>query len=69
MLKMYTTIAAQFAALRKDEKGISALEYGVLGAVMIVGIAAAFVGPGGLLGGLETAIGRIQDALNDAGAG
>lgn len=60
MLRIYTTIAAQFAALRKDEKGISALEYGVLGAVIIVGLGAAFAG---LIPALTATVGEIVAAL------
>jgi pilus assembly protein Flp/PilA len=42
MLKIYTTLAARLASLRNDEKGVTALEYGVIAAVTIVVGLAAF---------------------------
>lgn len=42
MLKAWTYVSARLSALRSDEKGVSALEYGVIAAVTIVVGLAAF---------------------------
>jgi Flp pilus assembly pilin Flp len=56
MLKACTFLAAHLAALRANEKGVTALEYGVIAAVTIVVGLAAFGAIGGLLNGTFTSI-------------
>lgn len=47
MLKAYTYVTSRLATLRTDEKGVTALEYGVIAAVTIVVGLATFnlIGP------------------------
>jgi pilus assembly protein Flp/PilA len=56
MLKAWTYVAARFSALRSCEKGVSALEYGVIAAVTIVVGLAAFSTIGGQLNTTFTSI-------------
>ena len=62
MLKIYTTLAAQLASLRKDEKGVTALEYSVIAAVMIV---TGLVGFGAVGTNLAALMGNVVAALQD----
>jgi pilus assembly protein Flp/PilA len=39
MLKVYCFVRSHLETLRRDEKGVSALEYGVIAAAIIVAIA------------------------------
>jgi pilus assembly protein Flp/PilA len=36
MVKVYSFVRSRLGALRRDEKGVTALEYGVIAAVVIV---------------------------------
>jgi pilus assembly protein Flp/PilA len=48
MVKVYSFVRSRLGALRRDEKGVTALEYGVIAAaVIVVGLAAFFtlIGP------------------------
>lgn len=56
MLTIYTTIASRLAALRKDEKGVTALEYGIIAAAVIVTGLASFSEIGPRLAGVFTSI-------------
>jgi len=66
MLNVWTALTARFAALSRDEKGVTALEYGVIAAVTIVVGLAAFGTIGGLLDGT---FGSIAGALPAGGGG
>ena len=41
MLKVWTYVASQLAALRRDERGVTALEYGVIAAFILIAIITA----------------------------
>jgi pilus assembly protein Flp/PilA len=47
MVKVYSFVRSRLGALRRDEKGVTALEYGVIAAaVIVVGLAAfSLIGP------------------------
>jgi pilus assembly protein Flp/PilA len=66
MLKAFTFVAARLSALRSDEKGVTALEYGVIAAVTIVVGLAAFSTIGGLLDGT---FGSISSSLQSSTGG
>ena len=65
-LKAHTFLAARLAALRSDEKGVTALEYGVIAAITIVVGLAAFGAIGGLLG---DTFGSIRNSLQQSVGG
>lgn len=67
MLKAWTHVAARLSALRADEKGVTALEYGVIAAVTIVVGLAAFSAIGGLLDGTFGSISKSLRASTGGG--
>lgn len=70
MLKAFTSIAARLSALRSDEKGVTALEYGVIAAVTIVVGLAAFGTIGDLLDGTFGSISSsLQTTTGGGGSG
>lgn len=52
MLKAYSFVQSRLVALRRDEKGVTALEYGVIAAVVIVIGLATFLSIGTTLDGV-----------------
>ncbi|MCS6921777.1 MAG: Flp family type IVb pilin [Elioraea sp.] len=46
MLKAWNYVSSRLAALKRDERGVSALEYGVIAALIIVVAASAISGVG-----------------------
>lgn len=56
MLKAYTFVRSRLATLGRDEKGVTALEYGVIAAVVIVMGLATFMSIGGTLNGVFTSV-------------
>lgn len=64
MLKMYTFAQSRLATLRRDEKGVTALEYGVIAAAIIVAIAGVLT----LLGSsIAQMFERVASELNPPG--
>jgi pilus assembly protein Flp/PilA len=56
MVKVYSFIRSRLGALRRDEKGVTALEYGVIAAVVIVVGLATFMTIGTTLDGVFTTV-------------
>jgi pilus assembly protein Flp/PilA len=56
MLQAYSFVRSRLGALRRDEKGVTALEYGVIAAVVIVVGLAAFTTIGPTLQGVFTTV-------------
>jgi pilus assembly protein Flp/PilA len=52
MVKAYSFVRSRLGALRRDEKGVTALEYGVIAAVVIVVGLATFMSIGTTLDGV-----------------
>jgi pilus assembly protein Flp/PilA len=52
MVKVYSFVRSRLGALRRDEKGVTALEYGVIAAVVIVVGLATFMTIGTTLDGV-----------------
>jgi pilus assembly protein Flp/PilA len=61
MLRAYSLVQSRLGALRRDEKGVTAIEYGVIAAVIIVALVGVL---GGVAGGLETAFNAVATALS-----
>lgn len=57
---MTAHIVALFRQLRRDERGVSAMEYGILAGAIVLGVIAATTTLGGYI---ESAVGRIGTAL------
>ncbi len=51
---------------KNDERGVTAIEYGLIAVAMAVLVTAA-VGPTGFLGELKSAFGKIAGAIKTAG--
>ncbi|WP_439579391.1 Flp family type IVb pilin [Elioraea sp.] len=70
MLKVYSLVQSHLAALRRDEKGVTALEYGVIAAVVIVIGLATFLTIGETLDGVFTEVNTaLQDNSGSGGGG
>lgn len=63
MLKVWTYVSSRLAALKRDERGVTALEYGVIAAFIIVAIIAALAQ---ISGKLNSAFTSISTALPGA---
>lgn len=62
MLKLYTVLQSRLTTLARDERGVTALEYGVIAAVMIVVGLASFM----LIGDtLNDVFGNINTSLRE----
>lgn len=63
MLKAWTFVSSRLAALKRDERGVTALEYGVIAAFIIVAIIAVLPG---ISTALTSAFTSISTALQGA---
>ncbi|WP_337876690.1 Flp family type IVb pilin [Elioraea sp.] len=61
MVKAYRVLGSRLAALRSEEKGVTAIEYGVIAAVIIVALVAVLEG---VAGGLTAAFTDVATALS-----
>lgn len=68
MLKAYSFVQSRLGALRRDEKGVTALEYGVIAAVVIVIGLATFLTIGETLDGVFTTVNTSLQS-NSGGGG
>lgn len=66
MLKLYTYAVAQLSTLRKDEKGVTAIEYGLIAGAIAVAIIAVLLALGG---SIENMFQKTADTLNSTAAG
>ncbi|TQF76615.1 Flp family type IVb pilin [Elioraea sp. Yellowstone] len=66
MVKAYRVVRSRLAALRRDEKGVTAIEYGVIAAVIIVALVGVLTAVGTGIGDAFTA---VSQALTNAGGG
>jgi pilus assembly protein Flp/PilA len=65
MQKAYSFVQSRLGALRRDEKGVTAIEYGVIAAVIIVALVAVL---GGVATGLADAFNSVAAALTGSGS-
>jgi pilus assembly protein Flp/PilA len=61
MVKACRVLGSRLAALRSEEKGVTAIEYGVIAAVIIVALVGVLAG---VAGGLTTAFTAVATALS-----
>ena len=66
MLKLYTYAVAQLSSLRKDEKGVTAIEYGLIAGAIAVAIIAVLLALGD---SIEALFQKTADTLNDTASG
>lgn len=64
MVKTYSLVRSRLATLGRDEKGVTAIEYGVIAAVIIVALVGVL---SGVAGGLTTAFNSVATALTGSG--
>ena len=64
MLKLYTHAVAKLSSLRKDEEGVTAIEYGLIAGAIAVAIIAVLLALGDEINLLFT---DVQSALQSAG--
>jgi pilus assembly protein Flp/PilA len=63
MNKFYCNTMAFLATYKKDERGVTAIEYGLIGVAMAVALTAAFASDGSLMTALNLAFTKITDSL------
>ena len=64
MLKLYTHAVAKLSSLRKDEEGVTAIEYGLIAGAIAVAIIAVLLALGG---DIEQLFSDTSAALQQAG--
>ena len=65
MLKLYTYAVARLSSLRKDEEGVTAIEYGLIAGAIAVAIIAVLLALGG---DIEDLFEKTSGALQQAGS-
>lgn len=63
MNKLYVNTVAFFNAFKKDERGVTAIEYGLIGVAMAVMVGAAFSSDGSIVKNLTDAYGKISTSI------
>ncbi|MCL1145372.1 Flp family type IVb pilin [Shewanella marinintestina] len=63
MNKFYCNAMAFLATYKKDERGVTAIEYGLIGVAMAVALTAAFASDGSLMTALNDAFAKITANL------
>ncbi|HBC3538158.1 TPA: Flp family type IVb pilin [Vibrio parahaemolyticus] len=64
--KLYVTASTYLNSLKNDERGVTAIEYGLIAIAMAAMLAAVFYGGGNIIEELRTGFGKIASALNSA---
>ncbi|WP_417347792.1 Flp family type IVb pilin [Ferrimonas sp.] len=65
MIKTYAKAQAALATFKRDERGVTAIEYGLIGVAMAAALAAVLsTGEGDFLGELQQAFDQIGSSLN-----
>lgn len=63
---LYVKTSMFLSQFKNDERGVTAIEYGLIGVAMAVLVSVA-VGDGGFITELGSAFGKIADTIKDAG--
>ncbi|MEZ8057323.1 Flp family type IVb pilin [Vibrio splendidus] len=63
--KLYVKTSMFLSQFKNDERGVTAIEYGLIAVAMAVLVTAA-VGPTGFIGKLETAFAQVATAIGTA---
>ncbi|MCA2422716.1 Flp family type IVb pilin [Vibrio parahaemolyticus] len=64
--KLYVTASTYLNSLKNDERGVTAIEYGLIAIAMAAMLAAVFYGDGNIIEQLRTGFGKITTALTSA---
>ncbi|MFZ3398534.1 Flp family type IVb pilin [Vibrio harveyi] len=64
--KLYVKTAMFLSDFKKDERGVTAIEYGLI-AVAMAALVTVAVGPTGFIGELKTAFQSVATAIKTAG--
>ncbi len=64
--KLYVTTSNYLHSLKNDERGVTAIEYGLIAIAMAVMLVAVFYEDAGLVEQLETGFGKITTELKAA---
>ncbi len=67
MLKLYTYAVSQLNSLRKDEEGVTAIEYGLIAGAIAVAIIAVLLSMGEEIFNLFTSVETALEDVNAAG--
>lgn len=63
--KLYVQTSLFLSKFKNDERGVTAIEYGLIAVAMAVLLTVA-VGPGGFIGKLKTAFEQVATAIDTA---
>ena len=66
LTKLYVKTSVFLSQFKNDERGVTAIEYGLIAVAMAVLVTTA-VGADGFIGRLETAFTSVADAIETAG--
>lgn len=69
MIKYYCNAMAFLATYKNDERGVTAIEYGLIGVAMAVALTAVFASKGTLMTELKAAFAMIATNLTKLTAG
>lgn len=68
LTKAYVSASNFFHSFKNDERGVTAIEYGLIAVAMAVLVSAA-VGEQGFIGQLKTAFGTVADKIQNVNGG
>ena len=64
--KAYANVSAFLATYKNDQRGVTAIEYGLIGIAMAAAITTVFSDKGSFITGLTAAFNNIGDKLTNA---
>ncbi|MXN87893.1 Flp family type IVb pilin [Pasteurella canis] len=64
--KAYIAVTESIRNFKKDERGVTAIEYGLIAVAVAVLIIAAFYGEGGLVKSLQAKFSKLTSAVTSA---
>ncbi|BDY04214.1 Flp family type IVb pilin [Ferrimonas sp. YFM] len=65
MIKTYAKAQAALTTFKRDERGVTAIEYGLIGVAMAVILGVAFANDGAIFTSLKQAFGTIGTMLGE----
>ncbi|MDO5053928.1 MAG: Flp family type IVb pilin [Pasteurella oralis] len=69
LTQAYITVTESIRNFKKDERGVTAIEYGLIAVAVAVLIVAAFYGEGGLVKSLQTKFSNLTSTVASASLG
>ncbi|KLV04162.1 hypothetical protein ABT56_16275 [Photobacterium aquae] len=66
LTSVYAKVDAFLSAYKNDERGVTAIEYGLIGVAMAVVLGTIFAKDGSVITSLTEAFTKISDTLSDA---